>query len=155
MIDPKAKEVFGVLCRALDAHEFHYQKNEEELTIECGAQGDDLPMEITMRVEAERHLILLLSHIPFVVAEDKRLEVAVAVSVINNRLVDGSFDFDIRDGHMFFRMTNSYLESKIGQDAFAYLLYCSCMTIDKYNDKLMLLAKGLISLEQFISSTKE
>ncbi len=148
----QAKITFSTLCQALDNNEWNYKKNEEKLTIECGAQGDDLPMDLTIKVDPDRMIVLLISHMPFVVQEDKRLEMAIAVSSINNNLVDGCFDYDVTTGHMFFRMTNSFLESKIGEDVFSYMLYCSCGTIDDFNDKLLMLAKGMISIEQFLSA---
>lgn len=148
----QAKAVFATLCQTLDNQEWRYKKDEEKLSIECGARGDDLPMDITVKVDARRMLVLLLSHMPFVIQEDKRLDVAIAVSVINNVLVDGCFDYDVASGHMFFRMTNSFIESKISEEVLAYMLFCSCKTIDEYNDKFLMLAKGLISVEQFLSS---
>lgn len=148
----QAKAAFATLCQSLDKHEWHYKKDEDKLSIECGAQGDDLPMEITVKVDADRMLVLLISHMPFVIQEDKRLDVAIAVSAINNALVDGCFDYDIASGHMFFRMTNSFIESKTSEEVFAYMLFCSCKTIDEYNDKFLMLAKGLISIEQFLST---
>ena len=147
----RAKRVFDTLCATLDEHKWHYQKNEEELTIECGVQGEDLPMEITIKVDVEKQLVLLLSHLPFIVSEDKRLDVAIATSVANNGLMDGCFDYDITDGHMFFRMTNSFIESEIGSDVFNYMLFFSFHLIDKYNDRFLMLAKGLMSLNDFIA----
>lgn len=149
----RAQKVYETLCATLDKHEWHYQKNEERLSIECGAQGEDLPMKITIRVDAERQLIMLLSHLPFIISEDKRLDVAIATSIANNGLVDGSFDFDITDGHMFFRMTSSFIESEIGNELFTYMLMVSCHTIDEYNDKFLMLGKGMMSIQDFISNT--
>lgn len=146
----RAQKVYETLCATLDKHEWHYQKNEERLSIECGAQGEDLPMEITIRVDAERQLIMLLSHLPFIISEDKRLDVAIATSIANNGLVDGSFDFDITDGHMFFRMTSSFIESDIGSELFTYMLMVSCHTIDEYNDRFLMLGKGMMSIEDFM-----
>lgn len=149
----RAQKVYGTLCSTLDSHEWHYKKDEEKLSIDCGAQGEDLPMEITIKVDAERQLIMLLSHLPFVISEDKRLDVAIAVSAVNNKLVDGSFDYNIADGHMFFRMTSSFIESEIGNELFTYMLMVSCHTIDEYNDKFLMLGKGMMSIEDFISNT--
>lgn len=148
----QAKSAFATLCQALDNNEWHYKKDEDKLSIECGAQGDDLPMEISVKVDVDRMLVLLLSHLPFVIQEDKRLDIAIAVSAINNVLVDGCFDYDVTSGHMFFRMTNSFIESKISEEVFIYMLLCSCKTIDDYNDKFLMLAKGLVSIEQFLST---
>ena len=144
-----AQTTFATLCQVLDDHEWHYEKDENALSIKCGAQGEDLPIHITITVDADRQFVLLLSRLPFVISEDKRRDIAVAVSFVNNELVDGSFDYDIRSGNMFFRMTKSFLESRLGKDAFTYMLFCSAQTIDEYNDKFLMLSKGYMSLEQF------
>lgn len=150
-----AKATFATLCQTLEENQWKYKKNEEKFSIECGARGDDLAIDIAIKVDVERQLVLLLSHLPFVVAEDKRLDMAIAVSVINNALVDGCFDYDVKSGHMFFRMTNSYMESKIGTDVFAYMLYGACTIVDEYNDKLLMLCKGMLSMEQFLKAMKQ
>lgn len=146
----KAQNIYKTLCGALDHHEWHYEKNDEDLVIRCGAQGDDLPMDIKITVSADRQIVLLISHLPYVISEDKRLDLAIAVSIVNNRLVDGCFDYDVKSGHMFFRMTNSFLERTLGEDVFSYMLFCSVQTIDSYNDKFLMLAKDMMSLEQFM-----
>lgn len=146
----QAKVVFDTLCQSLEHYDWHFEKDIEDLSIECGARGDDLPMDISIKVDAERSLILLLSHFPFVIQEDKRLDTAIAVSAINNLLIDGSFDYDVVSGHMFFRMTNSFIDCTIGEDIFSYMLLCSCKTIDRYNDKFLMISKGMLSVEQFI-----
>lgn len=147
-----AKTTFDTICKALEHHDWRFKKDEEELSIECGAQGDDLPMEITINVDPERMLIILLSHLPFITSEDKRLDTAVAVSAVNYALVDGSFDYDIKSGHMIFRMSNSFRESLIGEELFMYMILVSCHTIDEYNDKFLMLSKGVMTLEQFIAN---
>ncbi len=146
----QAKRVFATLCKALDNNDWHYKKDEQKLSVECGAQGEDLPMEFNVRVDADRGLVMLLSLIPFKIQEDKRIEAAIAICAINDRLVDGCFDYDVSDGQIFFRMTNSYIESNLGEDVFTYLLFCACQTIDEYNDKLLMLSKGIISVEKFL-----
>lgn len=146
----RAKKAYETLCATLDSKNWHYTKDEEKLSIDCGAQGEDLPMEIKMVVDAERQIVLLLSHMPFVIAEDKRLDVAIATSIVNNNLVDGSFDFDIPSGHMFFRMTSSFIDCEIGGELLMFMLMISFHTIDKYNDKFLLLAKGMIGIKDFM-----
>ena len=148
----RAKKTFDTLCRALENNDWRYQKDEEALTIECGARGEDLPMELNIRVDPDLMLVVLLSRIPFAIPEDKRLDMAIAVSVVNNRLVDGCFDYNVMTGNLLFRMTNSFMESQIGEDVFSYMLYCSCATIDDYNDKFLMFAKGMLSMEQFLAT---
>lgn len=148
----QAKKVFATLCRTADKNEWHYEKDEDDLSIQCKARGDDLPMDVVVKVDAERMIIRLFSPLPFETHEDKRLDVAVAVSVINNRLANGCFDYNVTSGHIFFRITNSFIESEIGEDLIRYLLLVSFQTIDEYNDKLLMLATGMISIEKFLET---
>ncbi len=148
----RAQKVYKTLCATLESHDWKYKRDDYDLSIECGAQGDDLPMDISVKVETDRQLIMLLSHLPFVIPEEKRLDAAIAISIINNMLIDGSFDYDIVHGHILFRMTSSFIESEISSDLFTYMLMGSCYIIDEYNDKLLMLGKGMITIEKFISN---
>jgi len=151
----KAQTIFETLCKYLDENEWKYEKKEDEFQIECSVQGEDFPIEISIRVDPSRMLILVISHLPFVIKEEKRLDVAVAISAINDMLIDGCFDYNITSGNIFFRMSNSFIDSEIGGELFHYLIACSCHTIDEYNDKLLMLGKGMISVEQFLEKINE
>lgn len=150
-----AKAVYETVCKALSEKDWKFKGDDENLKIKTGAVGEDLPMDITIDVNADRQLLLVISPMPMAVPEDKRVDIAIAISVINNQLVDGCFDYDIRTGHIFFRLTSSFIKSKIGKEAVMYMLLCSCKIIDEYNDKLLMLVKGLLSVEQFIASENE
>ncbi|MBQ7915647.1 MAG: hypothetical protein IJ315_02515 [Firmicutes bacterium] len=149
-LNQAAVYAYVTLCSALDSKNWKYERHDQDLKITCSATGDDLPMELVIKVDPTKQMVTLLSHLPFTVPEDKRLDAAVAVSLINNCLVDGCFDFDIAEGHIFFRMSNSFIESQLSETVFLYLLFCSCQTIDEYNDKLLMLVKGMITIEKFI-----
>ncbi len=150
----QAQVVYKALCEMLDERDWHYEKNEEDLTIKCGAQGEDLPMEIIVVVDKQRQLISLLSQMPFAVPENRRTALAIAVSQANNGMVDGSFDFDYSSGRIVFRMTSSYRESLIGKELFEYMLMCACFTIDNYNDKFLIVAKSEMSTEEILDYVK-
>lgn len=150
----RAQTVYATLCEMLDEQDWRYTKNEERLSISCVAQGDDLPIEIRIDVDAERSLVTLLSQMPFAVAEERRTALAIAVSQANNGLVDGSFDYDYINGRIFFRLTSSYLDSLIGKDMLNYMLMCSCATIDEYNDKFLMVAKSTMSNEEILDFIK-
>ena len=141
-LQKKAREVFGTICRMLDEKDWRYQKDEDALKISCGVQGDDLPMPIRIELDAERQLVVLLSEIPFAVPEDRRSAIAVAVSVANYGMVYGNFDFDYLNGNILFRATAIYAQSLIGQEMFAFMVACSCHTIDRYNDKFLVVTQN-------------
>ena len=150
----QARTVYAALCAMLDERDLHYEKDEENLSITCGAQGDDLPIEMHFNVDPERKLITLFSPMPFAISEERRAALAVAVSQANKGLVDGCFDYDFIEGRIFFRMTSSYRDSLIGKDLFAYMLFCSFQTIDDYNDKFLMVAKNKMSFDEIVEFIK-
>lgn len=150
----QAKAVYATLCEMLNELNWHFKKDEEQLMIECGAQGDDLPIELRIEVDAKRSLIVLLSQMPFAVAEEKRTALAIAVSQANNGLADGNFDYSYLTGRIIFRLTSSYLDSLIGKELFNYMLMCACATIDEYNDKFLMVAKSDMSIEEILEFIK-
>lgn len=150
----QAKDVFNALCTMLDERSWHYKKDEANLTISCGAQGDDLPIELYVKVDIKRQLVSLLSRMPFTVPEERRTALAVAVSKANYGLVDGSFDYNYLNGNIVFRLTSSYRESLIGKEMLEYMIFCSCYTIDEYNDKFLAVTKNDMTLDEILEFIK-
>lgn len=146
----KAQEVYGVLIRMLDSKGLRYTKMEEDLAIRCTINGDDLPMDIVIRVIAKNQVIQLISPLPCDMPSDKRVDGAIAVCVANYSMIDGSFDYDVSDGTLMFRLTSSYHDCVISEELFEYMLGVSVSTIDHYNDKFFMLAKGMMSIQQFL-----
>ena len=145
-----AKSAYAKICESLDALGWKYSKTEEDLVVECGVIGENLPIALVIRCDVDMQLFQLFSHLPITVSGDKLLDVAVAVSVINNKLVDGCFDFSFADGSIFFRMTNSFMQGTLSFETVKYLVFCACSTVDSYNDKLLMVAKGNLSIEDFL-----
>ncbi len=151
----QAKNAFATLCEMLDMHNWHYDRDDENLIIKCGANGDDLPIDIRIKVDPELQIVSLYSNLPFKVPEDDRVMAAVAVSAANFNMVDGSFDYNLATGTILFRMTSSFRESLLSKDMFEYMLFVSCLTVDRYNDKFLMLIEHKMSLEDFINFSKE
>lgn len=147
-----AKEVYATLCAALDKRKWHYEKDEENLVVHFGVGGDDIPMSFIIAVDAERQLVRVMSPLPFKFSEDKRMDGAIATCVASFGLADGSFDYDITTGMVVFRMTATYRESKLGDGLFQYMISCSSVMVDEFNDKFLAIDKGLMSIGDFIAS---
>ena len=146
----KAVEVYDTLCSMLDNIGWKYDKVEEKLMIKSGVKGEDLPIDFLVIVKPRNQVVQFISSMPFNMPEDKRVEGALAICTANYGLVDGSFDYDLSDGQIVFRLTSSYRESLLSEALFEYMIMVSASTIDKYNDRFFMLAKGMITLEQFI-----
>ena len=145
-----AKSVFEGICSCFDASDIRYDKNAEELKIEIGIRGEDFPIDINLVVDAKRCLVLLFSRLSVKVPDDKRLDLAMAVSSVNDQLVHGGFDYDIQEGRIYFRITNSYVDSNIDNGVYIHLLRCVASVVHNYIDKFMMLSKGYMDLEKFL-----
>jgi len=150
----KAKKVYKAMIAGLNKKEWNFDEDEEKLTIYSSCTGEDIPMKFIVRIDAEREVIKFLSPMPFSMAEDKRVDGAIAVCVANYGLVNGSFDYDVTDGSILFRLTTSYAACEIGEDFFMDMISTALWTADKYNDKFLMLSKGVITLQQFMESDK-
>ena len=151
----KAVEVYDTLCSMLDNINWKYEKIEEKLMIKSGVKGDDLPIDFLVVVKPNCEVVQFISSLPFNMPEDKRVEGALAICAANYGMVNGSFDYDLSDGQIVFRLTSSYRESLLSEALFEYMVMVSASTIDKYNDRFFMLAKGMITLEQFIEMDGE
>ncbi len=145
-----ANNVYKTLCAVIEKREWTYKKIEPDLIVFFIVQGEDIPMQFVMAVDAERQLIRVSSMLPFHFPEDKRIEGAVATCVASYGLTEGGFDYDISNGEVEFRLTSSFYESLIGEDLFQHMIDLSCATVDAYNDKLLALSKGLVGIDDFM-----
>lgn len=145
-----AKDAYNTLCKALDNIGWKYKRMDDELKIMFGVNGDDIAMNFLIIVDADRQLVRLLSLLPFKMDENKRVEGAIATCVVNYLLADGSFDYDIEEGNILFRLTSSFRESLLSEELFNYMVSVSCHTVDRYNDQFFAINNGDITITEFI-----
>lgn len=151
----EAKATFDSLCKMLDNRGWDYKKFEEDLIIKSGIRGDDFPIDFIVRVSPECEIVSFISWLPFNVSEEKRVDMAIAVCVANYGLVDGSFDYNVADGSIMFRLTSGYKGSTLSDDLLENMLLISAAIIDKYNDKFFMIAKDMMTIQQFIESEQK
>ncbi|MDE7087326.1 MAG: YbjN domain-containing protein [Clostridia bacterium] len=149
-----AQKNFKALCAMLDDNKWKYEKDEEQLMINCGAKGDDMTINIRIKLNPDLELATLYSPMPFDVPESKRSIIALAVARANYGMVDGSFDFKYTTGRILFRLTASYASSILSKEAFEYMLFVSCHTVDEYNDKFLTVCKKDMTVAQLFDLIK-
>ena len=123
----------------------------EPYNVQLGRMHSELRQK-TIRVNPRNELVSFFSKLPFNVEEDKRIDVALAICAVNYWLADGSFDYDLSDGSILFRLTSSYKESTLGEALFEYMVVVSAATVDNYNDKFFMMSKGMMTYQQFIEA---
>ncbi len=151
----KAREVYNSLVAMLNERDWNFAQDDEKMFISASIRGEDLPVEFIMRVMPDYDVVQLRSKLQFNMPEDKRIEGAIATSVANYGMINGSFDYDINDGEVAFRLTTSYTNSVLSYDLLEKMIYVSASTVDRYNDRFFMLAKGMMTLEDFIKKDNE
>ncbi|MDE7329572.1 MAG: YbjN domain-containing protein [Clostridia bacterium] len=151
----EAQEVYTTVCETLDMKGWRYEKHPEDLVVTFTVNGEDIPMDFVVAVDGKRMLIRLLSRLPFKFAANKRVEGSIATNFANFKLGDGSFDYDLTDGAVTFRMTSSFRGSLISNTAVNYMFNCACATVDDYNDSFLMISKGMLSLKDFMLGKSE
>ena len=148
----RAKKAYATLCEALDARNWKYEKVDDDLLVHFSVNGDDLPIQYIIFVDVDRQLIRLLSHMPFDMSEDKRIDGAIATCHATYGLRDGSFDYDLPDGKIVYRMTSAFLDNEVPVSVIQYMIDFTGAVVDKYNDKFFALNKGFLTIEKFLES---
>lgn len=146
----KAKQVYATIVHMFERNGWKFEKNEDRLMVKSGFNGEDIPMDCVILVNPKNQVVQVLSALPFKMPEDKRVEGAIAVSVANYGLVDGCFDFDMKDGEIHYRLTSSYRGGMPDASLFEYMIACALSTVDDYNDRFFMLAKNMIDISKFI-----
>lgn len=114
--------------------------------------GEDLPMTLHIILRTDRQIVSVLSVMPFRIDEARRNDAAIAVTAANHGLIDGSFDLNMQTGEIRFRLTSCFIGTVLSEALYAYLMYVSAETIDRYNDRFRDLNEGKLDLEGFLAA---
>ena len=153
--ESEAKTMYNTLCQTLDNMKWHYTKEEDKYVIRTSAIGKDLSMKLYMKVDVDRQVMYLKSPMPFDVPEQCREQMMKAVIIANYSMLNGSFEFDLSDGYLAFKVVVPYMESIVSEKVCHYMIMVSCDMTDKFNDKFKALVDGNMTLAQFEAFCKQ
>lgn len=153
----EAKALYDTLCQSLDKMQWRYEKATEngKFVVRTSAVGNDLNMKLIIRIDPERSVMYLKSPMPFSIPEDKRGLVGLGIIIANFAMLNGSFEYDMTDGYLAFKLVVPFMDSIISEAVCSYMIRVSCNMIDKFNDKLLALSEGKISLDEFKAFTDQ
>lgn len=114
--------------------------------------GEDLPMTLHIILRTDRQIVSVLSAMPFRISEERLDDAALAVIAANHGLIDGSFDLNRKTGEIRFRLTSCFIGTVLSEELFAYLMFVSAETIDRYNDRFSDLNEGRLDLAGFLAA---
>ncbi len=143
-------KIYEQLCTHLEAAGWKFTRHDNKQIVTMVMQGDDLPMNLLLHVR-EKHVLYLRSLLPFTIPEDKRIDVIIACNAINYKLINGNFELDMSDGELSFRIAMPYSGADLSPEQVNYMVEVASSTVDEYNDKLLMLIKDMLSIQDFIS----
>ena len=149
------KQVYQAFKDHLTANGIKFEPHDDDLVISFTIHGDDLPQPTLVRVIEDKEVVQVLSPIPGKIPEEKRMEAAAAVAFVNDRLINGCFEYDLSDGGICFRVTQSFHDTTLNDEQIRYMMAVTVITTDEYNDRFFMLGKGMMSLEEFVKKEKE
>ena len=153
--ESEAKSLYNTLCQTLDNIKWHYDKEENDLVIRTSAVGEDLTMKLFMKIDADRQVMYLKSPMPFSVPSHLNDTLTKAVVTANYTMLNGTFELDLSDGYLGFKMVIPYMESIVSERVCHYMIMLSCQMTDKFNDKFKALVDGTMTYADFESFCKQ
>jgi hypothetical protein len=151
----QAKKIYEQFCSVLDKKEWKYERLDEKLTIISVFRGETMNMKIRVRVVPDRYALEVLVEMPFNISKEKRVEGAIATNVANYSMFRGAFDYDISDGEIRFRMTQSFRNSNLDDEILLEMFVISCAMGKQYCSKFYDISTGTMDVEEFIKWERE
>ena len=147
--------LYKTLCQTLDNMRWRYSKEEDKFVVRTMAIGKDLTMDFFIKIDPERQLMYLKSPMPFEVPKVSRDTLGKAVLMANYTMLNGSFEYDLSDGYLVFKLVVPYMESMLSEHVCHYMIMVSCEMTDKFNDKFKALVDGKMTLDEFEAYCKQ
>jgi len=145
-----AKRVFEDMCQAMDQKQWHYDRHDEDLVVTIRMQGEDFPVDMILQVNAAAQVVSVFSALPVTMPENKMVDLALAVCIANEHMINGCFDLDMKKKQIVWRLCTTYRGSLLGSEAYCYMVLVSASSVDKYNERFLMLAKDMIDLKKFL-----
>lgn len=146
-----AQTEFKSVCSVLDSRYWQYEKNEDALEVNFTADGKTMPLSVRVKVNPEHMTVTVFVYmLPVELPEGKDAQLAIAAALLNEEVVHGSFDVDFSARRMFFRVSTSYRNSVIDEEAYFYLIAVAFSTVDNVAATIKALCDGKVNVEQML-----
>ena len=134
----KSWKNYLALCNVLERNDIIYDRDDRHLSVGCRISGKDCEYCFRFSVEPSKMLITLCVPVPRWFPQEQARNTALRICKINNDLTDGSFCYDPALGLVYYKMTASFYESRIGEELYEYMLSVAADAMDEYYQKLLI-----------------
>lgn len=146
-----AQNAYKQLCGYLQEQDIKYDSNEDEKNIWFAMRGDDLRILIDITVDEKNQMVKVLSPLEFKIPQKLREDVALVINQLNFMIINGCIDYDFGTGNVAFRINATFEDSLIGNGTLHYLIGTAVNTVEAFNDKLYMIANGVMTPQQYLN----
>ena len=127
----EAREILDQVCGFLDADELGYSVREDAPVIDTAYRGDSAYFKVVIFVRGD----VLAGYVRslLIVPEDRRKEVAEAITRANTSVLIGGFKLDLSDGDLGFGVSMPIADSTLTHEQFRELLGSAFCAVDRYH----------------------
>lgn len=107
-------------------------------------------VNLLAEVDDERKVMVLSFHIPITVPEERRADMAEAITRVNYRLLMGSFEMCMRYGEVNFKLAIPFDDAALSLKQFRSCMGAASSTLDHYVPAFFKILFGGVSAEEAI-----
>ena len=148
----KSKEIFDGFCEYLKSNDCRFNKDDENLVVFFIIKSDNIEIKFIAKAEVNRETLRIMAMLPVNFGSGKRIDGAMVTTIATSGMANGSFDYDISSGNVMFKISQSFVGSKISPAVYDYMVDCAMMTIAEYFGKFLAVSEGKMTVPQFMKS---
>lgn len=150
-----ALNVYKQLGNYLDNQDIKYDHNDDEMNIWFAMRGDDLRILIDITIDEKKQVVKVFSPLEFKIPQELCEDVAYVINQLNFMIINGCIDFDFETGSLSYRINATFEDSIIGDGTLHYLIGTAVNTVEAFNDKLYMIANGVMTPQQYLKQLVE
>lgn len=132
-----ATEIYRTFCTAFDTRKWEHKRADRKRQLRFPVSIGGISMDFTLTVDVDRQLVRMVAILPEKVSEEKIPEVSAALCQVNCKLADGSFDLDMTDYAVAFRITAFFHNSRIGEAFVENMINFAIACIKRYRADIL------------------
>lgn len=149
----RAKKIYDLLCEVTDTGRPWYRADPDQMKISSTELvGKVWFINYIINLDSKNQLVRFIARLHIKFDTNRRVDGAMAVSIINNILADGNFDYNYSTGEVFFRNTLLFRDSVISKQLLKNFFATALHTIECHVIKLYKISKGLINYDEIIDA---
>lgn len=155
--EDRARTMYGTICQTMDDMDWRYTKKEDDanLYVTTASKGGNCDViYVNIAVGIKNSSIYVYSPMTFKVPQERRDDVALAITRINWTMLNGCFDMNYADGYLSFKVADFFLDSILGSEVVKYMILVVCSMVDKHIKYILDVIDGRMTIAELEEELK-